>query len=35
MDCAAPEPGEHTVEVLRGLAFTEEQIAELRRRQVI
>ncbi len=35
MDRAAPELGEHTDEVLRGLGFEEERIAALRRRQVI
>jgi crotonobetainyl-CoA:carnitine CoA-transferase CaiB-like acyl-CoA transferase len=35
MDRAAPALGEHNDEVLRGLGYEEEQIAELRSRQVI
>jgi crotonobetainyl-CoA:carnitine CoA-transferase CaiB-like acyl-CoA transferase len=35
MDRAAPALGEHSDEVLRGLGYEEEQIAELRSRQVI
>jgi len=35
MDCAAPDLGEHTREVLRGLGFDEDRIAALRRQKVI
>jgi crotonobetainyl-CoA:carnitine CoA-transferase CaiB-like acyl-CoA transferase len=35
LDHAAPEQGEHTDQVLHGLGIANEQIAELRRRQVI